>query len=312
MRLRHLGYACLNKTLGTKSRTLRLANLRTEAIIAPIVQNLDDVVAMLHWNLEHDIRFLRVSSDLIPFASHAEFPFDWQEAFRWKFDEIRRLAKAEKLRISIHPGQYTVLNSPREKVVEAAIAELEYHAALISLLDPKQGTMTLHVGGAYGDKPAALDRFVKNLDRLSDDARARLAIENDDKTFTLAEVVGLGERAGLPVIVDLFHHQCNPSGATWGEGLLPLLERAMGTWGRRIPKMHLSSQKPGTKTSHADFLLMEDVQVLVDAMEQVGGDEPYDLMLEAKMKECALLEVQRYLTTGEAPDRPTAMLTDAI
>jgi UV DNA damage endonuclease len=167
--------------------------------------------------------------------------------------------------------------------------------------------MTLHVGGAYGDKAAAMERFADNLHRLSAEARARLAVENDDTTFTLAETVALGERTGLPVIVDLFHHRCNPSGTTWGDGLVPLLERAAATWGRRVPKLHLSSRKPGTTTAHADYLLMEDVQALLDLMAQVGGDAPYDLMLEAKAKEGALLEVQRYLDTGEVPARPTPM-----
>lgn len=312
MRLRHLGYACLNKTLGTRARTVRLAHLRTERVIGPIAQNLDDVLAALEWNVAHGIRFFRASSDLIPFASHPGFPFDWAEAFAWKFDAIRRLVKAEGLRVTIHPGQYTVLNALREEVVVAAVAELEYHARLIALLDPRQGTMTLHVGGAYGDKAAAMDRFVQNLEWLSDEARSRLAVENDDTTFTLAETVALGERTGLPVIVDLFHHRCNPSGATWDEGLVPLLERAVATWGRRVPKLHLSSQKPGTTTSHADYLLMDDVQALLDLMAQVGGDAPYDLMLEAKMKECALLEVQRYLDTGAVPERPTPMETSPV
>jgi UV DNA damage endonuclease len=307
MRLRHLGYACLNRTLGTRARTVRLARLRTEALVAPISQNLDDVLAALRWNVAHGIRFFRASSGLVPFASHPDFPFDWAEAFAWKFDEIRKLVKAEGLRVTVHPGQYTVLNSPRADVVDAAVAELAYHARLVALMDPQQGTMTLHVGGAYGDRGAAMDRFAANLDRLPDEARARLAIENDDTTFTLAETVALGERMGLPVIVDLFHHRCNPSGPTWDEGLIPLLERAAATWGRRVPKLHLSSQKPGTTTAHADYLLMDDVQVLLDLMAQVGGDAPYDLMLEAKAKEGALLEVQRYLDTGEVPDRPMPM-----
>ena len=307
MKLRHLGYACLNLTLETRSRTVRLANLRTEKVIAPIAQNLDDLLASLRWNVAHGIRFFRASSDLVPFASHPDFPFDWAEAFDWKFEEVRRLVKAEGLRVTVHPGQYTVLNSPREEVVEAAVAELEYHARLLELMDPKQGTMTLHVGGAYGDRPAALARFAEHLGRLSDAARARLVVENDDKTFTLAETVALGERTGLPVIVDLFHHRCNPSGATWDEGLVSLLERAVATWGGRVPKLHLSSQRPGSTTSHADYLLMEDVQTLLDLMAQLGGEAPFDLMLEAKAKECALLEVQRYLDTGEVPDRPTPM-----
>lgn len=307
MRLRHLGYACLNLTLGTQNRTVRLANLRTEKVVPVIAQNLDDVLASLVWNVEHGIRFFRISSDLVPFGSLPTFPFDWAEAFDWKLREIRRLVKAEGLRVTSHPGQYTVLNSPREEVVANSVDELEHQARVLRLMDPS-GTMTLHVGGAYGDKEAAMERFEQNLDRLSDDARSRLVIENDDTTYTLAEVVGLAERTGLGVVVDLFHHLLNPSGATADEGLVNLLERATATWGRRVPKLHLSSHKPGTRTGHADYLAMDDVQRLLDLMDGVGRpDAPYDLMLEAKRKEGAALEVLHYVRTGEAPARPIPM-----
>ncbi len=293
MKLRHLGYACQNITLGTCNRTVRLANVRTESLVPVISQNLDDVIRALRWNVEHGIRFFRVSSDLIPFGSHEAFPFDWVEAFGWKLKEIRQYVKDEGLRVTSHPGQYTVLNSPREEVVEASIAELEHQAVVIEQMDPKHGTLTLHVGGAYGDKPAAMDRFAQNLARVSERVRSRLIIENDDKTFTLREVVELAERTGLPVVVDLFHHQCNPSGATWDEGLPELRERAVATWGGRVPKMHLSSRREGSWTSHADHVEPADLQALVDLMAAVPpADAPFDLMLEAKAKELALLALR--------------------
>ncbi len=311
MQLRHLGYACQNLTLGTKSRTVRLANLRTEAVIPVIAQNLDDVLAAVRWNAAHGIGMFRISSDLIPFGPLPAFPFDWAEAFDWKLREIRRAVKETGMRITSHPGQYTVLNSPREEVVEASVDELEHQARVLWLMDPA-GTMTLHVGGAYGDKPAAMERFAQNLARLSDDARSRLVIENDDTTYTLAEVVALAEEAGLGVVVDLFHHRLNPSGATPDEGLPDLLRRAVATWGRRVPKLHLSSHKPGTRTGHADFLDPDDVQALLDVLAPVPDadgrtDAPFDLMLEAKRKECAALEVAAFVATGARPAREGVM-----
>ena len=317
MRLRHLGYACQNVHLGTKSRTVRLANLTTEKLIPVIAQNLDDIEAALRWNVEHDISFFRITSDLIPFATLPQFPFDWEEAFRWKFDAIRRLVKQHGLRVSSHPGQYTVLNSPKENVVTASVEELDHQARVLRLIDPRQGTMTLHVGGAYGDKPAAMDRFAENLARLSDRAREILTIENDDRTFTLEEVVGLAERTGLPVIVDLFHHRLNyaaqDSGAGWRDGLHDLLERAMSLWGRRVPKLHLSSGRPGGGTAHADFIDMDDLEDLIEVMAPVGkADAPFDLMLEVKRKEMALLEVQAFLRDGTRPDRAGPMAESVV
>ncbi len=292
MRLRHLGYACQNLTLETKSRTVRKANLRTEAVIPVVAQNLDDVLAMLRWNRAHGLFFLRISSDLIPFGPLPEFPFDWAEAFKWKFDEIRRFVKAEGIRVTSHPGQYTVLNSPRPEVVEASLEELEHQAKVLRLMDPN-GTMTLHVGGGYGDKPAARQRFVQNARRLSDDAHARLIIENDDTTWSLPEVVALGEETGLAVVVDLFHHRIFPGDTPWEANLQDLLRRAMATWGKRVPKLHLSSGKTGSRTGHADFVAPEDFDTLVAVMDALEpADAPYDLMLEAKQKERAVLALQ--------------------
>lgn len=307
MRLRYLGYACQNLTLGTKVRTVRKANLTAAALRPVVADNLRSLEAMLRWNVRHGIRFFRVSSDLVPFGSLPEFPFDWAEVFAGELEAIRRFVEAERLRVTCHPGQYTVLNSPREDVVAASVRQLEHEARMLACIAPG-GTMTLHVGGVYGDREAALARFEANLPRLSDGARAMLALENDDTSWPLADVVALGERTGLPVIVDFFHHRLLPSGATPDDGFLGLLERAMRTWGRRVPKLHLSSHRPGTRTGHADFLDMADVDHLTETMALVGAeDAPYDLMLEAKHKEVACLEVMRYLATGEAPARAIPM-----
>ena len=309
MHLRHLGYACINLTLGTKSRTLRLANLRTEKLIPVITQNLDAILDILGWNVGRGIRFFRISSDLIPFATLPAFPFDWEEAYAWKFDEIRRFVKAEGLRVSSHPGQYTVLNSPNERVVEESVRELEHQARVLRKMDPKQGTLTLHVGGAYGDKAAAVERFKQNFERLSPDVRGMLTLENDDTTYHLDDVLPLCESLGLPLVFDFFHHRCHHVGESPMEGLTGKLERVVKLWGRRVPKAHLSSQRPGpgSPTAHADYVEASDFQAFVDLMADVGGDGPYDLMLEAKRKEGAALELLTYLETGAVPEREGAV-----
>jgi UV DNA damage endonuclease len=303
MRLRYLGYACINLTLGTKSRTVRLANLRTEKLIPVVTQNLQSILDMVRWNAEHGVHFLRISSDVVPFATKPEFPFDWAEAYDWLFRDIRRTVKAEGMRVTAHPGQYTVLNSPKAHVVEEAIRELDHQARLLHLIDPVQGTLTLHVGGAYGDKAGAVARFEENAERLSERARQMLILENDDTTYHLDDVLPLCERLGIPLVFDYFHHLCHHTGDDHRAGLTEKLDRVVATWGRRVPKFHLSSARPdGPPTAHADYVRPEDLDEFIAVMEAVGGDEPYDIMLEAKAKERATLALQAYLRDGVVPD----------
>lgn len=300
VRLRHLGYACLNLSLGVKSRTVRLANLRTESAIPVIAQNLLSIRDMVEWNAERGVHFLRISSDVVPFATKPEFPFDWAEAFDWLFRDIRRLVKAHGMRVSAHPGQYTVLNSQRDEVVEEAIRELDHQARLLRLIDPVQGTLTLHAGGAYGDKAAAMDRFAENFERLSDEARGMLTLENDDVTYDLEDVLPLCQRLGIPLVFDYFHHRVHHRGEDPDEGLPEMLAAVAETWGRRVPKLHLSSQQPeGRRGAHADYVRSDDLDHLLAVMEEVEGDAPYDLMLEAKHKERAVLALMDYLGGGK-------------
>jgi UV DNA damage endonuclease len=294
MKLRHLGYACINLSLGcTTGHTLRLANLTADKVGGVIAANLNNLESILEWNLARGIRFFRVSSEVIPFAGHASFPIVWQEAFAARLAEIGAFVAANGVRLSVHPGQYTVLNSPRPEVAASALAELEYHAQFIRGVDPAQGTVTLHVGGAYGDKATAKATFRKNFVRLSPLAQATLILENDDKVYHALEVLELCEALGLPMVFDLFHHKCHHRGESWREGLMPLLARVVATWQGRaeggVPKFHLSSLKAGSRTSHADTIEQADFEEFVALLAGIGDDEPYDLMLEAKLKDKALL-----------------------
>jgi UV DNA damage endonuclease len=139
MQLRHLGYACINLTLKrTTGRTLRLTNLQAQRVGEVIENNLNDLQAILEWNLQHGICFFHIGSSVIPFGSHPEFPLDWQERFSATLLSVRDVVARHGLRLSMHPGQYTVLNSSNPLVVEHAVAELEYHAAFLRCVDPWQ------------------------------------------------------------------------------------------------------------------------------------------------------------------------------
>ena len=293
MKLRHLGYACTNVTLScTTGRTLRLANLSETRAAEVIAENLSTLMDVLRWNVAQGIHFFRIASSIVPLASHEAFTLEWRTRFAAELADIRAFVAEHDLRLSMHPGQYTVLNASRPDVVQKAVRELEYHADFLDAVDPAQGTMTLHVGGAYGDKAAALGRFAVNFSQLSPTAQKRLTLENDDRIFTAGEVLGLCQRLGVPMIFDFWHHKLNPTADTWDTGLEEFLPHVVDTWGERVPKFHLSSAR-GLGTAHADLIESVDFGQVEHFLGGFGGDKVYDLMLEAKLKDVALLTLRR-------------------
>jgi sugar phosphate isomerase/epimerase len=200
MKLRHIGYACINVQIDlTTNRTFRLAKLSEDQARQTAAVNFAALQEILKWNVQHGIRLFRIGSSIIPFASHEQFTLDWASAFAGEIATIRQYVKDNGLRLSMHPGQYTVLNSPNPKTLADSVREIEWQTRLVSELDPEQGVAVLHIGGAYGDKEKAIDRFAEHFHRyLSDTARSRLVIENDDVTFTLDDVLSLHEMTGSP------------------------------------------------------------------------------------------------------------------
>lgn len=308
MRLRSLGYVGQNLTLGrTTGRTLRLANLDSERLAAVVAENLRALGAILDWNRGHGIRMFRIASSFVPFASHPSFSFDWRHRFGAELQGLREVVAADGVRLSMHPGQYTVLNSPRPAVVDAALAEVEYGAEVLESLVPGSGTITLHLGGAFGDPAAAKARLLTGIDRLSPLARSKLTLENDDRTFDVDDALEVAGDAGVPVVLDLFHHRLLHRRDRPEEGLEALVEAVVGTWGGRVPKLHLSSARDPTGTAHADVIEAGDLADALGLMARIGSDEPFDLMLEAKAKERAVLAAAAVVASS-GPGAPSSPL----
>jgi UV DNA damage endonuclease len=274
----------------TTNHTFRLAKLSEAQVIETTTKNFEHLRQILAWNVQQNIRLFRIGSSIIPFASHATFTLNWPDVFADQISQIREFVQQNGLRLSMHPGQYTVLNTPNAQTLENSVRELEWHARLIHELDPEQGVIVLHVGGMYGNREAALERFDANFSQyLSPIARQRLGIENDDTIFAAGEVLDLCRKLGTPMIFDFFHHQCLPTGQDYREDITDLLEGVVATWHGKVPKLHLSSQKPdGLKAQHSDYILQQDFDELVYWMEQVYPGREFDLMIEAKMKEKAV------------------------
>ncbi|MFP3323217.1 UV DNA damage repair endonuclease UvsE [Planococcus sp. SIMBA_160] len=279
-----LGYACMNTELKTVFRTLRLATAEKEGVgkIKELtIKNMETTLEVIRWNIEQGILFYRASSSIVPLSTHPVNDWRWweDEDFLAIAEEIRRLVNEHGIRVSVHPGQYTVLNSPKPEVVRKSIEDLEYHDKLIQLLG---GTdIILHTGGAYGDKENAKQRFAENYLKLSESIRQRLRLENDDKTFTLRDVLDVHAMCKVPICFDIHHHNCN------NEGEPVDFSEILATWeGYGRPKVHISTGREGfTDLRHHDLISEEDFSEL---LKLVKGYE-VDIMFEAKLKEQAVL-----------------------
>jgi UV DNA damage endonuclease len=284
-----LGYACVNTILPPAGRTIRLSNASAERILELSRANLFALNDILRWNIEHNILLFRISSGTIPFGSHPVNQLAWWDQLTPQLNLVGKTIRAGNMRVSMHPGQYTVLNSNRAEVVENSAAELIYHARLLDALGTDAShKIILHGGGVYGNKNESLQRFATNAAHLPLSVRQRLVLENDETSYTLADMLSLSELTGLPVVFDVFHHELNPSFE--GEPLEKLVARAAQTWkaadGRQ--KLHYSNQWVGKPPgAHAATI---DLGTFSQFYERVRA-YPVDIMLEVKDKEQSVLKI---------------------
>ncbi len=294
----NIGYPCSNLTLGiSASRTFRLASFSIERLTETVTANLNALRRILEWNDAHDIRFFRLSSATIPFASHPVMTFDWQTEFASTLAGIGDYIRARDMRINVHPGQYVILNSPREEVVHRSIAELQYHAELMDLLGiDASNKIQIHTGGVYGNKRSAIGDFIRTYVGLPETIRRRLAIENDERQFSLADNLRIHEATGVPLIFDTFHHELFNN----GESLTQALNAVVPTWRGHGPAMiDYSSQNPA-KQAGAHTLSI-DLDAFQPVLNELNGRR-VDLMLEIKDKERSVLKVME-LIARRRPDQ---------
>jgi UV DNA damage endonuclease len=260
------------------------------------------------------IDMYRMTAQLAPYATHPDMP-----QFRGQVedcaDELAALG-ARGLRLSTHPGQYVVLNSEDERVRAIAIEELDLQAHILDAMGlGPEAVVVLHVGGAAGGCDAGMDRFMAGFERLSERAQRRLVIENDDRTYALGHVIDLHRRTGAPVVWDILHHHCNdPEGIPDREAL----ELALGTWpGGVRPKIHYSSPKTAMEERKRKVgrrversIVLPQLRAHADLIDPLGFEHflretaaglEFDVMLEAKAKDLALLRLRDQLAMRNVP-----------
>jgi UV DNA damage endonuclease len=223
---KRLGYACINMTLAEEgvscNRTMIKKTFQARGLPYAseiILKNLKGLKRIVQWNNDNGIKVYRMSSSMFPWMSHYEFSDlpDYKE-ISMRLSEIGKLAMDNDQRLSFHPGQFCVLASPSEKVVLNAINELDKSAEIMDLMGLPKSRMSkinIHVGGAYGDKKSALERFCKNYLRTSKSLQARLTVENDDKAsmYSVLDLYhGVFKKVQIPIVFDYHHHKFQTGG----------------------------------------------------------------------------------------------------
>jgi UV DNA damage endonuclease len=274
--------------------------------------SLERLAAIFDYLEAEDVRMYRMASGLVPYGSHPEMP-----RFRGQVEEcapqlaaLGARARDADLRLSFHPGQYVVLNSEDDAVRKAAALDLELQASVLDAMGlGPDAVVVLHVGGGAGGTDAALDRFVAGFESLSEAARARLVVENDDRRFGPSDVLALSRRTGLRVVWDAHHHQCHdPDRVPPGEAL----RLALATWPDGVtPKVHYSSPRTAVEERRVRRgrrverrLVLPPLRAHADLIDPIGFEAflrgpaaglDFDVMLEAKAKDLALLRLREQL-----------------
>ena len=293
-----LGYACINmelqETRGIQcSRSMIRRTFDQKGIIYAsqlALQNCRDLVEVVKWNNVNGIKVFRITSCLFPWAS--EYNIDDLpdiEGIAAALAEVGVVAAVGGQRLSLHPGPFNILASETERVVQNCITDLRIHGKMMDMMlqpENRWAKINIHVGAAKGDRQKALDTWCRNFERLPDNVKSRLTVENDDKAnlYSIQHLYdGVFKRTGVAIVADQHHHECGPQDLPWAEAL-PL---AASTWGAVRPTCHLSNSRQledqkEARNAHSDWYYTPFIDCGLEV----------DVVLEAKMKEKALFKYQ--------------------
>lgn len=282
---------------GTPAKALTFANYSKkspseakEKLLEVTGKNLETTKRIIHYCIAQQISVYRMSSSIVPLATHPEAKWDYVTPFKKEWEEVGQLVRDHSLRVSFHPNQFTLFTSPEEHVTQNALSDFDYHSTMLDALG-LEGVINIHIGGTYGDKEATLKRFYQQVTLLPSKQYKRMTLENDDKTYTMKETLEACQKLRIPMVFDYHHHICNPGAEpdNWRD----LLPHVFDTWKQSSfrPKIHLSSpqvalEEKGNSRKHADHVDPLFAAPLLAALRDIGQD--VDIMLESKKKDLSL------------------------
>lgn len=294
-----LGYVALSKALDdvTTSSTITYTNYinknyNTSKLLEITKNNLDSLYEIIKYNVKNNFHFYRLTSKLVPLATHDKIDFDYITPLLDEYKKIGKLINDNNIRVDTHPDQYAVLNSKDSKIVKNTGEILEYHYKIMDAIGIKDKIIILHVGSSACGKKASITRFINNFNKLPDHIKKCIAVENDDKVYNIKDVLELCHKINVPMVLDYHHFICNNE----KEDINDYLKEIIDTWDGKLPKMHFSSPKSKLKKefrSHSDYINKECFIKFINILKK--QDKDIDIMLEAKAKDDAVSRLARCL-----------------
>lgn len=294
-----LGYVALSKALDdvTTSSTITYTNYinknyNTSKLLEITKNNLDSLYEIIKYNVKNNFHFYRLTSKLVPLATHDKVDFDYITPLLDEYKKIGKLINGNNIRVDTHPDQYAVLNSMDSKIVKNTVEILEYHYKIMDAIGIKDKIIILHVGSSACGKKASITRFINNFNKLPDHIKKCIAVENDDKVYNIKDVLELCHKINVPMVLDYHHFICNNE----KEDINDYLKEIIDTWDGKLPKMHFSSPKSKLKKefrSHSNYINKECFIKFINILKK--QDKDIDIMLEAKAKDDAVSRLARCL-----------------
>jgi UV DNA damage endonuclease len=293
-----LGYVAISKALDiTTSSTITYTNYvnktyTIEKLLEITKNNVNALKEIMIYNVKNNFHFYRITSKLVPLATHDKVSFDYITPFLKEYKEIGKIINDKNIRVDTHPDQCAVLNSMDKKIVNNTTQILEYHYKILKALNINNPIIILHVGSSACGKKASITRFINNFNKLPNHIKKCIALENDDKVYNVKDVLYLCKKLNIPMVLDYHHYICNNE----GEKLDCYIEDILNTWKDLKPKFHFSSPKSTLKKefrSHHDYVDVNEFIKFLNLLKTYNKN--VDIMLEAKAKDDAISRVIRQL-----------------
>ena len=289
-----LGYACISKTLDiTSSHTITYTNYektrnKEEKLIEITNKNLNNLEEILKYNIKNNIHFYRMSSKIIPLATHPNIKLNLLNIFKEKLEHIGNIIKENNIRVDIHLDEYCVLNSTNPNIVNSTINIIKFYKNMLKTMNI-ESYMILHIGSSAFGIEKSITRFINNFKKLDEESKNMIILENDDKVFKIEDVLKICKTLNIPMVLDYHHYKCNKV-----EPLEQNIKEIIKTWKGKTPKMHISSKKNNKEfRSHHEYIDINDFIELTNILKTQNKN--IDIMIEAKQKDMALFKLIREL-----------------